>query len=139
MAGFVHRERVRYGDLDAMRHLSNVEFQRHFETAWIHYRRVLGLGADPFATTGFELIFAEFHINYRSPVRFDEELDIALKIADIRRSSFRVEFEMNVAERLCAEGYGVYVGFDYSEQHAAPLPDSFRSRLEREVAAEPAA
>jgi acyl-CoA thioesterase FadM len=103
------------------------------------YRRVLGLGADPFATTGFELIFAEFRINYRSPVAFDEKLDIGLRIADIRRSSFRVEFEMSVADRLCAEGYGVYVGFDYSEQRASPLPDPFRSRLEHEVAGEQSA
>ena len=46
MPGFVHCERVRYGDLDAMRHLSNVVFQRYVETAWISYRRALGVGAD---------------------------------------------------------------------------------------------
>jgi acyl-CoA thioester hydrolase len=132
MPRFVHREPVRYGDLDAMRHLSNVAFQRYFETAWVSYRRALGVGVDPFVETGFELIFVEFHINYRSPVQLDEELDIALTVADIRRSSFRVGFEMRVGERLCAEGYGVWVGFNYAEQRAAPVPDQLRSRLEAE-------
>jgi acyl-CoA thioester hydrolase len=133
MPGFVHCERVRYGDLDANRHLNNVVFQRYFETAWISYRGTLGVPVDPFIETGFELIFAEFHINYRSPVQFDEELDTALTITDIKRSSFRVGFEMRVGERLCAEGYGVYVGFDYEEQRAIPLPESLRARFEGEA------
>ena len=76
------------------------------------------------------MIFAEFHINYRSPVQFDEELDIALTITDIRCSSFRVGFEMRVGERQCAEGYCVCVGFDYVDQRAAPLPEQWRAALE---------
>ena len=106
-AGFVYRERVRFGDLDAMRHVSNVVFLRYFETAWISYRQTLGLlEGDLFAEseTGFGLILAEAHIRYRSPVQFDEDLDIALTISDIRRSSFGVAFEMQVGDRLCAEG-----------------------------------
>jgi acyl-CoA thioester hydrolase len=134
---FVHRERVRYGDLDANRHLNNVVFQRYFETAWVSYRDALGVPVDPFIQTGFELIFAEFHINYRSPVQFDEELDITLMVSDIQRSSFRVGFDMRVGERLCAEGYGVYVGFDYDKQHATPLPDHLRRRLAGQSASAP--
>ena len=38
---FVHVERVRFGDLDAMRHLNNVVFLRYFETARITYLRHL--------------------------------------------------------------------------------------------------
>ena len=34
---YVHTERVRFGDLDAMRHLNNVVFLRYFETARISY------------------------------------------------------------------------------------------------------
>src|SRR3712207_7518226 len=38
---FVHEERVRFGDLDAMRHLNNVVFLRYFETARITFLRDL--------------------------------------------------------------------------------------------------
>jgi peptide methionine sulfoxide reductase len=34
----------------------------------------------------------------RSPLRFDEDLDVALTICDIRRSSFRMAFEMRVGD-----------------------------------------
>jgi acyl-CoA thioester hydrolase len=133
--GFVHRERVRFGDLDAMRHVNNAVFLRYFESARISYLGEIGVH-DPVSEVeaGFGLIFAECHINYRSPVHFDEELEIELTVEDIRRSSFRLAFEMRVGERLCADGYGVMVGFDYGDQKAGPLPDGLRTRLESEAA-----
>jgi acyl-CoA thioester hydrolase len=135
MAGFVHTERVRFGDLDAMRHLNNVVFLRYFETARIGYLRHLVPEHDPAApeAAGFGLIFAECHINYRSPVRFDESLEVHCGIGDVRRSSFKVVFQMKVGERLAAEGEGVLVGFDYVAQHAQPLPDALRERLLEEA------
>ena len=133
---FVHVERVRFGDLDAMRHLNNVVFLRYFETARIAYLRHLIPGhtpADP-ESSGFGLIFAECQINYRAPVHYDEQVAIACSVADVRRSSFRVPFEMSVDTRLAAEGYGVLVGFDYAGQSAMRLPDELRARLEEEAA-----
>jgi acyl-CoA thioester hydrolase len=43
----VHIERVRFGDLDAMRHLNNVVFLRYFETARIAFMRKLVPEHDP--------------------------------------------------------------------------------------------
>jgi acyl-CoA thioester hydrolase len=134
---YVHTERVRFGDLDAMRHLNNVVFLRYFETARIAYLRELVPAHDPAhpENDAFGLIFAECHINYRSPVHFDEEVAVRCSIGNVKRSSFRVEFEMRVGSRLAAEGYGVLVGFDYTEQTAATLPDELRATLEAEAAA----
>jgi acyl-CoA thioester hydrolase len=83
----------------------------------------------------FGLIFAECHINYRSPVLFDEEVAVVCSIGNVKRSSFRVEFEMRVGTRLAAEGYGVLVGFDYVSQQASQLPDELRQTLETEAGA----
>jgi acyl-CoA thioester hydrolase len=138
MSGFVHVERVRFGDLDAMRHLNNVVFLRYFETARIAYLHHLVPSHDPAHPEDdqFGLIFAECHINYRATVHYDEQVAIACTIADVHRSSFRVPFEMRVGDRLAAEGYGVLVGFDYRAQRASPLPDTLRARLEEETAAD---
>jgi acyl-CoA thioester hydrolase len=134
---FVHTERVRFGDLDAMRHLNNVVFLRYFETARIAYLREIVPSHDPANPEGdaFGLIFAECHINYRSPVVFDESVDVKCSIGNVKRSSFRVEFDMRVGARLVAEGYGVLVGFDYASQQAAQLPDALRETLETEAGA----
>ena len=127
---FVHSERVRFGDLDAMRHLNNVVFLRYFETARIAYLRQLLPEHDPsHPETGFGLIFAECTIRYRSPVEFDEVVDVACSIGEVRRSAFQVDFVMDVGDRRAAEGTGWLVGFDYATQRAAWLPERLREIL----------
>jgi acyl-CoA thioester hydrolase len=125
MTDFVHRERIRFGHLDAMRHLNNVEFLRFFETARIEYLRTLIPEHDPAHPDDFGLIFAECHINYRSPGQYNELLEITIRPEQVKRSSFRIAFEMRVGDRLLAEGYGVLVGYDYANGRAAPLPERF--------------
>jgi acyl-CoA thioester hydrolase len=132
VADFVHQEPVRWGDLDALRHLNNVVFQGYFESAWIAYRQELGLWGDPFSPAFVPLVMAQFLINYRAPVGFDDMVEVALTVRDVGRSSFRTEFKMSVGDRLCADGHGVYVGFDLETQRSAPLPDEFRKKLEAE-------
>jgi acyl-CoA thioester hydrolase len=128
----LHLERVRFGDLDAMRHLNNVVFLRYFESARIAFLRELAPEHDPTAPEAdpFALIFAECHIRYRSPVHYDEEVAVRCRVGEIRRSAFQVRFTMHVGERLAAEGDGWLVGFDYAAQQATPLPGALRSRLE---------
>ena len=130
-AGGSHSERVRFGDLDAMRHLNNVVFLRYFETARIAYLRRLVPGHDPAAPEGggFGFIFAECHINYRSPVHFDEEVEVRCSIGEVRRSAFQVVFEMAVGDRMAADGYGWLVGYEYEAQRAARLPEQLREAL----------
>ena len=129
---FAHTERVRFGDLDAMRHLNNVVFLRYFETARIAFIRSLMPDHDPSHPEAgtWGLIFAECHINYRSPVYFDEELVVECSIGEVRRSAFQVNFRMAVGERVAADGYGWLVGFDYQAEKASPLPEPFRMVLE---------
>ena len=127
---YTHVETIRFGDLDAMRHLNNVVFLRYFETARIGYLRELLPEHDPSRPEGgFGLIFAECQIVYRSPGQFDEEVAIDLRVADVKRSSFKIEFRMRAGERLLADGYGTLVGYEYEHQRSAPLPDALRERL----------
>ena len=129
---FIHSERVRFGDLDAMRHLNNVVYLRYFESARIAFLRSLFPGHDPAhpESGDFGVIFAECHIAYRSPVHFDEVVDVGCSVGEVRRSAFQVRFEMKVAERLAAEGYGWLVGFDYAKQASTPLPERLKAALE---------
>lgn len=132
-----HVERVRFGDLDAMRHLNNVVFLRFFETARIRFITDL-LPGDHHPTSpeadDTAMIFAQCHIDYRSPVHYDEELHVKVWIGEVKRSSFRVDFRMHVDDRLCAEGYGWLVCFDYTTQRSAPIPDRLRDVLDAAAA-----
>ena len=127
---FTHTERIRFGDLDAMRHLNNVVFLRYFETARIAYLNSIAEDHDPVNRDhGFGMIFASCHIDYRSPGHFDEDVDIRVRPAEIGTKSLKLEFEMRVGERLLAEGYGVLVGYDYETERSAALPEGLKARL----------
>ncbi|MCW2968549.1 MAG: acyl-CoA thioesterase [Solirubrobacteraceae bacterium] len=128
---YVHAERIRFGHLDAMRHLNNVEFLRFFETARIEYLRTVIPDHDPADPDDFGLIFAECHINYLSPGHYNELLEVTIRPEQVKRSSFRVAFQMRVGERLLAEGWGTLVGYDYAAGRATPLPGRVREAIEQ--------
>jgi acyl-CoA thioester hydrolase len=128
-------QRVRFGDLDAMQHMNNVEFLRFFETARIDYMMQVLPGHEPGRRKAFGFIFAECHIAYRSPAHFGEEIRTWVWPSELRRSSVRLQFEMRSEgdDRLLADGYGVLVGYDYESGRSQPVPESIRERLEAEL------
>ena len=130
--GFSMVQRVRFGDLDAMQHMNNVEFLRFFETARIDFITSLAPEHDPGQPNGFGFIFAECHINYRAPAHYNELIRTWIRPIELKRSSIKLGFEMRVDEsdRLVAEGWGTLVGYDYASGSAHPIPDAFRERVE---------
>jgi acyl-CoA thioester hydrolase len=127
---YCHIDKVRFGDLDAMRHVNNVTFLSYFEDARVQYLSQL-IGDDPTTRRGFGLIFAECRINYRAPAFYDEEIRTCVRPANLARSSVRIEFATHAVSdgRLLAEGYGIVVGYDYAAGRATPLPESLRAAL----------
>lgn len=125
-------QRVRFGDLDAMQHMNNVEFLRFFETARIDYLRSIAPEHAPTSRRAFGFIFAEAHINYRSPAHFDEQIRTFIRPAELRDKSLRLDFEMRAEGdgRLVAEGWGTLVGYDYEAERAESIPAELRERLE---------
>jgi acyl-CoA thioester hydrolase len=133
--GFSTVQRVRFGDLDAMQHMNNVEFLRFFETARIDYITQLAPEHNPGNPNGFGFIFAECHIAYRAPAHYNEEIRTFIRPVELKRSSLKLEFEMRVDadDRLVAEGWGTLVGYDYEAGKAHPIPDAFRERVEPQL------
>jgi acyl-CoA thioester hydrolase len=130
-------QRVRFGDLDAMQHMNNVEFLRFFETARIDYMLQLSPEHAPTERRQFGFIFAECHITYRAPAFFGDLIRTYIWPSELKRSSLRLAFEMRTEKdgRLVAEGWGTLVGYDYGAGHAQPIPDVLRERVEPQIPA----
>ncbi len=124
-------DRVRFGDLDAMQHLNNVEFLRFAETARIAYTQQLVPDFSPIERSSFGYVVAENHIAYRSPVGFGEEIRTRVRPRRPDEKSVRMDFEMHAEGdgRLIAEGHAVLVGYDYGEEAAAAIPEEVRERF----------
>ncbi len=119
---FVHREHVRFKDVDAMGHVNNAVFLTYVEEARIAFLRPLG-------TTYEQLILARVEIDFRSPVRSGEEVDVGVRCTRLGSSSFDLRYELRAGGRLVAEATSVQVSYDYEVRAPAPIPDEWREAL----------
>lgn len=107
---FVYRRRVEFADTDMA---GIAHFSRMFcymEEAEHAFLRSVGLSVHEEwdgRTISWPRLSAE--CQYRSPVRFEEMLDITVRIAELKRKTVRYEFEAKVADRQVATGTFVVV------------------------------
>lgn len=125
---FLYPLRVRFGDLDAMRHVNNAVYLTYLESArlayWLHTTRRQGLDA-------LDMILARVEIDYRSPLAWDEAITVGVRCASLSRSSFVLEFEVRAGEdaRLVAEARKVMVHYDWAAGKPLPLPEPLRALI----------
>ena len=128
---FTHLQRVSFKDIDALKHMNNVEFLRFYENARIAWFRHVVPDYEPVLGGSIGVIFAECRIAYRSPAHFEEEIRTTILPSELKRSNVRLGFEMHAQGdgRLLADGHGVIVGYDYASARPAPFADDVRDRL----------
>jgi acyl-CoA thioester hydrolase len=123
---FVHRERVRFRDLDAMGHVNNAVFSTYVESARVAFLQHLGA-----ATTleDMSIIVARIEIDFRAPVGFGGEVEISVRASRFGEKSFDLDHELRVGGVLVAEATSVLVGYDYGKGEAIEIPEEWRERL----------
>jgi len=119
---FLHRETVRFRDLDSLGHVNNAVYSTYLEQARIAFLR-------PHGAEVTSMILARVEIDFRAQVEFGETVEITLWPSRVGTKSFELAYEMRVGERLVAEAKTVLVAFDYERGESKPLPDVWRKLL----------
>jgi acyl-CoA thioester hydrolase len=123
---FVHREAVRFRDLDGMGHVNNAVFMTYMETARLNYFRSLGLGDNPLEG----MILARAEVDFRSPIELGEQVEVGVRTGRIGTKSFELDQEVRANGRVAAEGRFVLVAYDYTTNQSQEIPDSWRELFE---------
>lgn len=123
---FVHRESVRFNDLDGMEHVNNAIFLTYMESARLAYLESLGAGQNPQKS----LILARVEVDFRSPISYGEEVEIGVRTGRIGTKSFELDHEVRADGRLAAEGKSILVAYDYTTGSSRELPAEWRELLE---------
>jgi acyl-CoA thioester hydrolase len=127
---FAHTDEVRFAELDTQGHLNNVSFLVFVESARMAYATsVAREHPELTASASFTFMIVEVKISYRSPGHFTDRIETRLRPSAVGRSSFRLDFEMRVGERLLADGYSVLVTFDPRAGSPIAVPQPLRERL----------
>jgi acyl-CoA thioester hydrolase len=125
-ADFVHRERVRFRDLDALGHVNNAVFLTYIESARVAFLLDLGAAA---TLEDMAIIVARIEIDFRAPVGFGEEVEIAVRASRFGDKSFDLDYELRVGGRVVAEAKSVLVGYDYEKGETVSIPGEWREKL----------
>lgn len=123
---FVHRDAVRFRDLDAFGHVNNAVYSTYLEDARNAYLKELGLVR---TIADIRMILARQEIDFRAQVDVGEELQVGVRPARFGTKSFDLEYEIYAGGRLAATAKSVIVAFDYDANESIPLPDTWRRTL----------
>jgi acyl-CoA thioester hydrolase len=129
--------RVRYAETDQMGVVHHSVYLVWFEAGRIEFLRQLGFSYVEREEDGVHLPVAEARCRYKHPARFDDEVTIRTRLAKMRTSLLRFEFEVvrKSDQRLLAEGETllVVVGRDLK---LTGLPEKYREALLATVSSE---
>jgi len=119
---FVHRETVRFRDLDSLGHMNNAVYATFVEQARIAFLSPQGADVE-------NMILARLEIDFRSPVELGETVEIAVTPTRVGTKSFDLEYVMRAAERVVAEAKTVLVAYDYTHARPVELPPEWKERF----------
>ena len=123
---FVHREPVRFRDLDPMGHVNNAVFLTYIESARAAFLQHLGAVQ---TLEDLAIIVARIEIDFRAPVRFGDKVDVSVRVSRFGDKSFDLAHELRVGETLVAEAESVLVTYDYERREPVSIPAAWREKL----------
>ena len=117
---------VRYQDHDTMGHVNNAVYVTYMEEARFDYL-VERVGVDE---DELNMVVAHLEVDFRRPVRYAREVDVAVSVADVGGSSFTMTYEVRDDEGVAVEGETVQVTLDPETGEPCPVPDEWRDAIE---------
>ncbi len=129
---FFHPFRIRYSEIDGQGVVFNAHYLTFYDTAITEYFR--SLGYDQYADTkktGMDFHVVKSVVEYKSPIRFDAEIEVGTRISRIGSSSmtFELAIFLKDSEELMATGEIVWVNTDQSTHRPAPITADVRNLI----------
>jgi acyl-CoA thioester hydrolase len=119
---------IRWGDMDAMQHVNNVNYFRYMEQArlgWIDGLR------DLIAAEGLGTVIVSTTCNYRRPLVYPGNVEVRVMVGRVGGSSVTTLYEMRLQgdPAVYADGSAVAVWINMKSGKAVRVPLALRERL----------
>jgi acyl-CoA thioester hydrolase len=120
--------RVGFSDTDAQGIVYYGRYLPYFDAARVEYHRHLGMLYSDFEG---DLVMRATNIEYHAPARFDDLLEVFVRLARIGRTSVTYELAAYRVDDdlLMVTAHQTLVLVDLDERKAIPVPDSIRDRV----------
>jgi len=121
-------QRVRYGETDRMGVVYYANYLVWFEVGRSHHFRVNGIPYAEIEARGLFLPVSELSCKILRPARYDDEVRIQTRLADIRSRALTLAYHIRRRDELLAEGMTTHVCVN-GEEKVARIPDWVRTKL----------
>ena len=121
--------RVGFSDTDAQGIVYYGRYLPYFDLARVEYHRHLGMLK--LEEGEHEFVMRACAIEYFAPARFDDLLEVFIRLSRIGRTSATYTFAAHRLDddRLMVTAEQTLVLVDLEERRAVPIPDSYRERV----------
>ena len=121
--------RVRINDVNYGGHVANSAVLNFFQDARIAYLNHIGGYSELDLGGGLGMILPEAHVKYRAEMFHGDELLIGVRVNALSRSSFTMQYRIERAGEVTAEGETALVCFDYQSRKPRRLDTGFKDKL----------
>ncbi len=124
---FFHSIEIRYGDIDAQRHVNNARYFTYMEQARTKYIKALGLWVESdFDAIG--IILAEQSCRYLNPIQLESDIKVGVRTRRLGEKSIETQYSIQDAQTgdELAVGQAILVAYDYQLGKSIPIPDDWR-------------
>ncbi len=125
--------RVRWSESDAQGIVYNARYFDYIEVAQVEYFRNLGIMLyDEDSRRRFDTATVKATLEFKSPARVDDMLDVYTRVSRIGSSSFTMESELyrQCSDELLMQTELVYVNYDSDAGASRAVPDEVRAAIE---------
>ncbi|WP_296226678.1 acyl-CoA thioesterase [Ralstonia sp. UBA689] len=119
-------DKLRYGDTDRQGHVNNAVFATYLETGRVE---MLFTPDNPLAAPGCEFVIAQLVLDFRNEILWPGSVQIGTRVANIGRSSVKLDQAIFQNGRCAATAQTVIVQIDTTTRQSAALTESTRARL----------
>jgi YbgC/YbaW family acyl-CoA thioester hydrolase len=120
---------VRVVDVNYGGHVANSAVLNFFQDARIAYLKNLGSYSELDIGNQCGIILPEAHVRYKAEMFLGDQLVIGVRIKNISRSSFAMEYRIERDGEVMTEGETALVCFDYQKRKPRRLDVEFREKM----------
>ena len=124
--------RVRYSEVDGQMVVFNAHYLTYFDTALTEFFRWLPFDyMSHVQETGNDFHTVKTLVEYKAPIRFDDEIEVYVKVGRLGRSSisFDLEIHLKSEDSILASGEVVWVYTDQTTHKSTALPEELTSLI----------
>jgi acyl-CoA thioester hydrolase len=128
---FHHDIRVRFADTDLQGIVFNANYLTYYDVTWTEYFRAVGYEWKDLLALGVDTVLARTTMEFKSPARFDEILEVHTRVSKIGTTSLTFEFAIypQGEDRLINSATSLYVCVDPKKLTSTPIPEDLRRSI----------